>query len=88
MTAAGPECSRDPCQRDWSLSCLRNCQTSVALLVFLVPRIALCQAMPTEPLPQGVRTRRNAHPNSNPDPATRPATWPHPDSGSDSEVGP
>src|SRR5260370_2324839 len=52
MTAAGPECSRDPCQREWSLSCLRNCQTTVALLVFLVPRIALCQAVPTEPDPQ------------------------------------
>src|SRR5260370_33001544 len=52
MTAAGPECSRDPCQREWSLSCLRNCQTTVDLLVFLVPRIALCQAVPTEPDPQ------------------------------------
>src|SRR5260370_8849057 len=52
MAAAGPECSRDPCQRDWSLSCLRNCQTAVASLVFLVARIALCQATPTELVPQ------------------------------------
>jgi hypothetical protein len=31
---------------------LRNCQTAVALLVFLAPTIALCQATPTEPVPQ------------------------------------
>jgi hypothetical protein len=52
MTAAGPECSRDACRRDRSSSCLRNCQTAVAVLAFLVPRIVLCQARPTEPVPQ------------------------------------
>jgi hypothetical protein len=31
---------------------LRNCQTAVALLVFLAPTNALCQATPTEPVPQ------------------------------------
>jgi hypothetical protein len=31
---------------------LRNCQTAVALLVFLAPTIALCQAAPTEPAPR------------------------------------
>jgi hypothetical protein len=31
---------------------LRNCQTAVALLVFLAPTIALCQATPTQPVPQ------------------------------------
>jgi hypothetical protein len=31
---------------------LRNCQTAVALFVFLAPTIALCQATPTEPVPQ------------------------------------
>jgi len=31
---------------------LRNRQTAVALVVFLAPTIALCQATPTEPVPQ------------------------------------
>src|ERR1700738_2957957 len=52
MTAAGPECGRGACQRDWTLSCVRNRQTAVTLLVFLAATIALCQTTPTEPVPQ------------------------------------